>query len=59
MLVGAFEGYQRTLDLVKYLGGEPLELKLSRADLCLDICNLSAQELLELVKKGHFITVAK
>jgi hypothetical protein len=59
LLFGALQGYQRTLELVKYLGGELAELKLSRADLCLDICNLAAQTLLELVKKGHFITLAR
>lgn len=59
LLTGAAQGYQRALDLAKCLGGVPTELKLSRADLCLDICNLQAAELLKLVKKGHFITQAR
>jgi hypothetical protein len=58
LLVGAVEAHEKAEVFISALGGEPIELKLSRGDLCLDIANLSAFDLHELVKSGHFITHA-
>jgi hypothetical protein len=59
LLVGAVQGYKRTMELVVALGGEPVELKMSRGDLCIDICNLEATTLQQLVAAGHFVTLAR
>jgi hypothetical protein len=58
LLVGAVEANERAEAFISVLGGEPIELKISRGDLCLDIVNLSAFELHDLVREGHFITDA-
>jgi hypothetical protein len=58
LLVGAVEANERAEVFISALGGVPIELKMSRGDLCLGIVNLSAFDLHDLVKRGHFITSA-
>ena len=58
LLMGAADVFEKAECLICALGGEPIEFKLSRADLCLDISNLDARELHELVRLEHFITDA-
>ena len=58
LLVGAREGYRRAMEFIDFLCGEPADLKISRADLALDICNLDTAELTKLVLADHFVTLA-
>ena len=58
LLIGALQGYEVAEALLTALGGVPLEKKLSRGDLCLDIRDLDATQLLGLVENGHFVTRA-
>jgi hypothetical protein len=59
LLHGAQQGYDRALHFLTALGGSPRELKISRGDLCLDVCNLRTEDLLKLVEAGHFVTLAR
>jgi len=58
LLIGAQEGFARAMQFLESLGGTPLELKISRGDLCLDISNLPTSDLNQLVAAGHFVTLA-
>jgi hypothetical protein len=59
LLHGAEHGYQQALKFLDALGGVVKDLKVSRGDLCLDVVNLNAADLMSLVAKGHFITAAR
>ena len=59
LLFGAHNGYQRAIEFLAVLGGTPADMKVSRADLCLDVCNLATERLNALVASGRFITKAK
>jgi len=56
LLLGGWAAYEEVRSLIEKLGGEIKSEILSRADLCLDISNLAASELQELVEKRKFIT---
>jgi hypothetical protein len=59
LLVGPLQGFDMAEATVTALGGACVEKKLSRADLCLDVCNLHVEDLLQLVEAGQFITSAR
>lgn len=56
LLKGAWQGYDLVRELVQQLGGRILRERLTRVDLCLDVTNVAAAELQQLVEAGHFIT---
>jgi hypothetical protein len=59
LLVGARQGHQRALEFLAALGGVPVQFKMTRGDLCLDISNLHVEVLNELVASRQFVTLAR
>jgi hypothetical protein len=58
LLVGAKDGYEKGSALIDALFGEVSDRKLSRVDLCLDVCNLSVTEMVSLVRSQQFVSRA-
>jgi hypothetical protein len=56
LLIGGWNGYHIVRELIDKLGGEVVAEHLTRVDLCLDISNVSAEELQRLVENQQFIT---
>jgi hypothetical protein len=58
LLMGARDGYEIGCALIDALCGEVSERKLSRVDLCLDVCNMHVGQIVALVRAQQFVSRA-
>jgi hypothetical protein len=59
LLLNGWRAYDEVCELIRLLSGKVIRERLSRADICLDIANLAASELQQVVERRQFVTRMK